>query len=280
MTELDPWIDACSKRFQLISCPKCEKIIHFYHRYGNAISRANQNIDEICSEINKVGIMKFDGEKLHTLFDIDDDSLCFDEFETTPSLIKYICHTLDSFQDLLEYAQGNRFIESSLATLKQFLRENIKSLSLQTIQDVTCEQRRIALWIMTCQITNKRLDRADMSAVEQVENFITKSDYVHHNKRLFPQQAKILYTKLSNIAKRYRVTLLDKKYILTPMLPVMYTGKWRQCCEGHFYCIPQPPPDIWCEFLTTQRCPICWEKYEDDDDGDSEELMDTDGESN
>jgi len=32
--------------------------------------------------------------------------------------------------------------------------------------------------------------------------------------------------------------------------------------------------------LTAQRCPICWEKYEDDDDGDSEELMDTDGESN
>ena len=277
-TELDPWIDARSKQFQLISCPKCDTIIHFYHRYGNAIRRVHENVDEICCEVNsKAGTVTFNKEKLHSLFNVVDKSLHIDEFDITSSSIKYIHHTLDSLQDLFECAKGNLFIESSLATLKQFLRVNIKSLSLQTIQDVTCEQRRIALWIMTCQLNSKTLDHADMSTIEQIESFITKLDYVQHNNRLFPQRAKILYTKLSNIAKKHKVALLDKDYILTPMLPVMYTGKWRQCCEGHFYCIPQPPPDIWCEFLTAQKCPICWKQYEDDSD--SEELMDTDGES-
>ncbi|XP_065915016.1 NFX1-type zinc finger-containing protein 1-like [Dysidea avara] len=279
VTELDPWIDAHSKQFQLISCPKCDTIIHFYHRYGNAIRRVHENVDEICCEVNsKAGTVTFNKEKLHSLFDVVDKSLHIDEFDITSSSIKYIYRTLDSLQGLFECAKGNLFIESSLATVKQFLRVNIKSLSLQTIQDVTCEQRRLALWIMTYQLNSKTLDHADMSTIEQIESFITKLDYVHHNNRLFPQRAKILYTKLSNIAKKHKVELLDKDYILTPMLPVMYIGKWRQCCEGHFYCIPQPPPDIWCEFLTAQKCPICWEQYKDD--GDSEDLMDTDGESN
>jgi len=272
VTELDPWIDAHSKHFQLISCPKCETIIHFYHRYGNAIRRAQENINEILCEVNHTVTLSISSAKPEKL------SLSIDDFENIPSSTKhYIFDSLDSLKCLKEFSKRINIIQRHLDTLVMFLKENAKSLSLQTIQDVTCEQRRIALWIMTYQLNNKRLDHADMSTVEQVENFITKLDYVHHNKRLFPQQAKILYTKLSNIAKRHKVTLLDKKYIQTPMLPVMYTGKWRQCHEGHFYCIPQPPPDIWCEFLTTQRCPICWEQYEDESD--SEELMDTDGQS-
>ena len=272
VTELDPWIDAQSKCSQLISCPKCERIIHFYHRYGNSIRRANEKVDEICFNIHsRVEAVKFNSDEIHGLSALVGNSL---ECESTSSCIKYIKKTFDLLQDLLESAQGNLLAEECLATLIVFLAQNIETLSLQTIQDVTCEQRRIALWIMVCQLSDKTLDPVDVSTIKQIENFITKSAYVHHNKRLFPQQAKILYTKLSKIAKKHKVVLLDQKYILTPMLPVMYTGKWRECHEGHFYCIPQPPPDIWCEFLTAQRCPICWEHEEDASD--SEELMETD----
>ena len=277
VTELDPWIDARSKRFQLVSCPKCDTIIHFYHRYGNAIRRAHENTNEILCEINNTATVSVNLAKIEKLNSLLSKRLCIDEFESISSSTKYVFDTFYSLTCLNECSTGNSLIQDSLATLLRYLGENAESLSLQTIQDVTCEQRRIALWIMTCQLNSKTLDHADISTIEQIESFITKLDYVQHTNRLFPQRAKILYTKLSNIAKKHKVELLDKDYILTPMLPVMYTGKWRQCCEGHFYCIPQPPPDIWCEFLTAQRCPICWEQYEDD--GDSEDLMDTDGES-
>ena len=52
-TELDPWVDARSKQFQLICCPKCNQTIHLnQRRYANAIRRTHEGMIKIHQVMN------------------------------------------------------------------------------------------------------------------------------------------------------------------------------------------------------------------------------------
>ena len=312
-TELDPWVDARSKEFQLISCPKCNQTIHLnQRRYANAIIRTYSDIKELYDSMNKsvetnlkleafmryhtmiINVIKICGlSYLETLFqgisyeelkqfdNTSDEELkrfaaschynsnskfCqgIREFiankkENWLSAITIITNLFNSILCLLKFSHGHLEITLSLEVLLKFTLSNHKSLSLQVIQDVTCEQKRLALQIMINQLKKEITDHPDLQTVKQVENVLTPIRL----KPLLSQQAERLYSKLSKLANKYGAKLVDKKYILTPKLPLLYTGRWTLCNEGHYYCIPQPLPQISCDFLTSQECPHC--TYYDDD---------------
>ena len=168
----------------------------------------------------------------------------------------------DSTLSLLKLSQGELSVVNSLEELVKFILANHESLSLQVIQDVTREQKRLVLWIMINQLRNEILDHPDLQTIKQVENvIITQRFYI---KPLLPKFVKQLYVKLSKLAKKYGVKLLDKKYTSTSKLPLLYTGRWTQCTEGHYYSIPQHLPEITCGFSTIQGCPRCTGEEEDD----------------
>ena len=177
------------------------------------------------------------------------------------STVDVIVNTLDSILCLLKFSQGNLAITNSLKVLARFMLANHRSLSLQMIQDVTREQNRLAIWLMTSQLKkNEMLDHPDLQSVEQVENVISP-ERLYNYKSLLPKHAKQHYCKLSNVAKKYEAQLLDRKFIsTTPKLPLVYTGKWRQCNEGHYYSVPQFLPEASCDFLISQECPQCTEE--------------------
>ena len=304
-TELDPWVDARSKQFRLISCPKCNQIIHLnQRRYANAIRRTYDDITEIHHMMNEdietnvkikalakyrmtiIKVMKVFGlTNFKTLF----FGLTYEELQQFPavssnntgtkfsqevqkfiennnnwlSAINVIINLFDSILSLLKFSQGNSDIANSLEVLLEFTAVNHTSLSLQVIQDVTRERKRLAVWIMANQLKCGTLDDSDLLTVKQVENMLkTKSERFH--KPLLPRHAKKLYSILSKLANKYGTRLLDKKYISTPKLPLLYTGRWTQCSEGHYYCIPQQLPEVTRDFLTSQ-CPHC---TNDDDNED------------
>ena len=128
------------------------------------------------------------------------------------SAINVIINMLDSTLSLLKLSQGELSVVNSLEELVKFILANHESLSLQVIQDVTREQKRLALWIMANQLRNEILDYPDLQAIKQVENVINPQRF--YIKPLLPQLVKQLYMKLSKIAKKYGVKLLDKKYII------------------------------------------------------------------
>ena len=176
------------------------------------------------------------------------------------STVDVIVNTLDSILCLLKFSQGNLAITNSLKVLARFMLANHRSLSLQMIQDVTREQNRLAIWLMTSQLKNKILDHPDLRSVEQVENVISP-ERLYNYKSLLPKHAKQHYCKLSKVAKKYGAQLLDRKFIsTTPKLPLIYTGKWKQCNEGHYYSVPQFLPEASCDFLISQECPQCTEE--------------------
>ena len=180
------------------------------------------------------------------------------------STINVIINLFDSILFLLEFSQGNSDINKSLQVLLEFTVTNHTSLSLQVIQDVTREQKRLALWIMVNQLKSEILDHPDSQTVKQVENVLIPIEPGRF-KPLLPRLTKRLYSILSQVADKYGTTLLDKKYIATPKLPLFHTGRWTQCIRGHYYCIPQQLPEISCDFLTSQ-CPHCTEHDDDDDE--------------
>ena len=179
------------------------------------------------------------------------------------SAINVIINVFDSIIYLLKFSQGNSDIKKSLQALFEFTAINHTSLSLQVIQDVTREQKQLALWIMANQLKSEILDHPDLQTVKQVENMLIPIE-PRRFKPLLPQRTKHLYSILSKLADadKYGTALLDQEYISTPKLPLLYTGRWTQCIEGHYYCIPQQLPQIPCDFLTSQ-CPHCTE-YDDD----------------
>ena len=307
-TELDPWVDACSKEFQLITCPKCNQTIHLnQRRYANAIRRTYADIMEIRHTMNRsietgmklevfmryrmtiINAIKVCGlSNLETLQGLNYEEL--EQFDTAsdeelkrfavacrknidtkfcqrikefidnktenwlPSM-NIIIDMFDSIFSLLEFSHRNLEIKNSLEVLLKFTVLNHRSLSLQVIQDVTREQKRLALWIMTNRLKREILDHPDLQTVKQIENVLTSG-------RFIPQLSIHLYSKLSQLANKYGTRLLDKKYISTPKLPLLYTGRWTQCSEGHYYCIPQQLSQVPCDFSTSQ-CPHCTEN----DDG-------------
>ena len=182
------------------------------------------------------------------------------------SAINVIINVFDSILYLLKFSQGNLNIEKSLQVLLEFTAINHTLLSLQVIQDVTREQKRLALWIMANQLKSEILDHPDLQTVKQVENVLIPIEPGRF-KPLLPQFTKNLYSILSKLADKYRTVLLDQKYISIPKLPLLYTGRWTQCSEGHYYCIPQQLPEITCDFLTSQ-CPHCTEYDDDNEDMD------------
>ena len=315
-TELDPWVDARSKEFQLISCPKCNQTIHLnQRRYANAIKRTYDSIMEIRHVMNNnvetnlkleafmrycttiINAIKICGLSNHdTLF----QGLSYDELkqvdtasdeelrmfavachkntdfkfyqgikkfienkkENWISAINVITNMFDSTFSLLKLSYGNLDITNSLEVLLKFTIENHRSLSLQVIQDVTREQKRLALWIMTDQLKMELLDHSDLQIVRQVENVLIPTE-LGRFKSLLPQQAKHLYTILSKVANKYGTRMIDKKYISTPKLPLLYTGRWIQCTEGHYHCIPQELLEVSCDFSISQECPHCTENNDD-----------------
>jgi len=320
-TELDPWVDARSKQFQLISCPKCNQTIHL-RRYGNAIKATYNGIKEIMDTMDEsltievklealmiyhitiknamevLGLLNFEAllqglsyEELEQFVMASDKELeqfaaaCSNNTNTKfcpgikifienkkenyLSAINVITDMLNSILSLLKFSQENLDIANSLETLLKFTMESHSSLSLQVIQDVTREQKRLALWIMADQVKNEISDHTDLQSVKQVENVLLIGRFC--NKPLLPQQAKKLYFKLSKIVMKYGTKLLDKKYISTPKLPLFYTGVWKQCDKDHYYCVPQQVPGVSCDFLIDQGCPQC---EENDTDTDTE-YMDT-----
>ena len=174
------------------------------------------------------------------------------------STINVIVNIFDSILCLFKLSHSNIAITNCLEMLGRFILANHKSLSLQMIQDVTRECNRLAIWLMTIQLKNKTLNHLDLQIVAQVENVISP-EKLYNYKSLLPQQAERLHCKLSPLAKNYGI---DGKFIsTTPTLPLVYTGRWRLCNEGHYYCIPE----VSCDFLTSsQQCPQCSE--EDDND--------------
>ena len=315
-TELDPWVDACSKELQLISCPKCNQTIHLnQRRYANAIRRTYDDITEIrhmmnedvetnvkikalvryyrsitnviklldltnlktlflgltCEELQQLQIPADTAVSSNTKFN-EEVQKFIENKNNWSSAINVIINFFDSILSLLKFSsQGNSDVEKSLQALLEFTVTNHTSLSLQLIQDVTREQKRLALWIMVNQLKSEILDHPDSQTVKQVENVLIPIEPGRF-KPLLPQLTKRLYSILSQVADKYGTTLLDKKYIATPKLPLLHTGRWTQCIEDHYYCIPQQLPEIPCDFLTSQ-CPHCTE-YDDDDDDDDDEDMD------
>ena len=310
-TELDPWVDAQSKQFQLISCPKCHQPIHLnQRRYANAIRRTYEAMVTRRHKINtrvdtnvKLEALKryyatiktatklfglsdlttFEGVRYEELeeFDVASDRelerfalACCNKNDTKfcqgikkfienkkenwLSTINVIVNIFDSILCLFKLPHSNIAITNCLEMLGRFILANHKSLSLQMIQDVTREHNRLAIWLMTIQLKNKTLNHLDLQIVAQVENVISP-EKLYNYKSLLPQQAERLHRKLSPLAKNYGI---DGKFIsTTPTLPLVYTGKWRLCNEGHYYCIPE----VSCDFLTSsQQCPQCSE--EDDND--------------
>ena len=312
-TELDPWVDARSKQFRLISCPKCNQIIHL-RRYANAIRRTYDGIMEIRHMMNRnvetdvkleafmkyhmtiINAIKVSGlSNLKTLFQglsyaelehfdtasdeelkrfaiachkNSDTKFCqgIKEFienkkENWLSSVNIITNMFDSIFSLLKFSCGNLEITNSLEVLLKFTVVNHSSLSLQIVQDVTREQKRLALWIMTIQLKRKILNHPDLQTVKQVENVLIPMEPGRF-KPLPSQLTKKLYSKLSKLADKYGTRLLDKKYISTLKLPLLYTGRWTQCIEGHYYCIPLQLPEVTCDLLTSQ-CPHCTENDDD-----------------
>ena len=314
-TELDPWVDARSKEFRLISCPKCNQMIYLdQRRYANAIRRTYDDITELYDVMDRsvetnikleafmryhtmiINIIKICGlSYLETLFqgisykelnqfdNASDEELkqfaasCCNnsnskfchgikEFiankkENWLSAITIITNLFNAILCLLKFSDGNLEITHSLEVLLKFTLLNHQSLSLQVIQDVTRQQKRLALQIMINQLKKERMDHLDLQTVKQVENVLTPIRL----KPLLSLEAERLYSKLSKLANKYGARLIDKKHILTPRLPLLYTGRWTQCSEGHYYCIPQLLPQISCDFLTSQECPHCSD-YDDDID--------------
>lgn len=307
-TELDPWVDARSKEFQLISCPKCNQPIHLnQRRYANAIRRTYDDITEIRHMMSEdvetnvkiealkryhmtiTDVMKvLDLTNLKTLFlglsyeelqqfqipAVSSNNIKFNQEvqkfienkNNWLSAINVIINLFNSILSLLKSSRGNSDIKKSLQVLLEFTATNHTSLSLQVIQDVTREQKRLALWTMANQLKREIPDPPDLQIVKQVENVLVPIEPGRF-KPLLPQLTKHLYSILSKLADKYGTALVDEEYISTPKLPLLYTGRWTQCSEGHYYCIPQQLPEVPCDFSTSQ-CPCCTEYDDDNEDMD------------
>ena len=315
-TELDPWVDARSKEFRIITCPKCNQTIHLNQkRYANAIRRTyddimeirhtmNRNIEtdmklevfmryhmtiinaiKVCGLSNLETLQGLNYEELEQFDTASDEELkrfavaCRKNIDTKfcqgikefidiktknwlPSM-NIIIDMFDSIFSLLKFSHRNLEIKNSIEVLLKFTVLNHRSLSLQVIQDVTREQKRLALWIMTNQLKREILDHSDLQTVKQIESVLTPG-------RFTPQLSIHLYSKISQLANKYGTRPLDKKYTSVPKLPLLYTGRWTQCSDGHYYCIPQQLPEVPCDFSTSQ-CPHCTEN--DDDDNEDMDIV-------
>ena len=223
---------------KLIRCPakNCEKLIRHSFRF-------NHIIKEVRKSIMKIQNPQYSKEA----------EISYQAFQQC--IVKLISKFILKLNNI-SHEESFKIIES-FEELRKFV-EIIDKPSVQKIQDILCEYRRLSLLFLITFLQKTVKERGLHK--EFTEYKIIFDDYGKYNQQILTEKEAteyfyILHKEAMSMLGYCPVEVTD----VIVEKPKIARGVWMRCHNGHYYCNPRTPKGFNCD-LKHESCPDCTAK--------------------
>ena len=240
-------------------CPACQKIA-LCNRYMKNIKERAKEIEIIASHLQSTDNMPKDFRlktrsleviptRLRTKRSYSNLIIGLQQNLFTAEILTQVCELCEKLT-----SQQSEFKEDGMNFLERIiyiLGEKSGRLSLQVIDDIERETRRISLLFMTEKVQKQLEDRP--RATKSVREF--KQAILDKTKLSNSYLSHTIYVKCVQILKRtceqYSATTLCEPVNIKETTPVVTKGQWYRCAKaGHIYFVPA-------KYCKGQASPVC-----------------------